>query len=201
LAALTQLQRFYPNNPNMLVTIGQYAADSDQHELAADVLRSALTKEPTWTSRVLAVIDRHPELNAFAVLPQQPETLRLAVPHLLRDVTKNQQILNVAMKELHCETCSTKATRSRCEDLSGDVAYALARYQDAFDDYREALSYDASNANLRVKLITRLREQGHRRDAFQEARQARAALPDDERFSALIESMTKADQDDLMQRN
>lgn len=195
-----QLAALFHNTPEQLIRLGGYAAESDLPQLAGRLWGTALDKQRSVTPRVMEMIRQHDQVKLADVIPQDAAAMRLAARMILRDGEGfEQDFLNLAIEGIDCGQCETNQERAACLELSGDIAFALGQHDRAFEDYVAAINRVPDDADLRVKLISRLRETGRQTEARRQARSARLTNSDDTRFDQIITEMAKEDLENLQQ--
>lgn len=191
---LSQMRVLLKNNPSELNSLAKFSAQSGLNELASQLWNETLVLSPRFTRGTMKDIALYPDVDTLACLPRTPEVMRLVAQEALANPkTDWNDLLPIIIDEIDCEQFASVSEKAECLQLHGDLAYALERYEAAFNDYREAISLTPRNANLRFKTADRLREAGRRREALQEARTARRLIPEDERFDRLIDQMAARD--------
>jgi O-antigen ligase/tetratricopeptide (TPR) repeat protein len=199
-ALLTQLGTLLHNTPQELIRLGRYAAESGHGELASRLWHTALIKDPNSTRRVMGQVRQYAEIHLADVIPNEPRVMRAAASMILRNTEGfEQSFLATSLEGLDCGQCQTNQQRADCLELSGDIAFALDRQDRAFQDYDDAINRVPDNANLRIKLIGRLRQSGRQSEARQQARSGRLTNRSDERFDQVIADMAKEDLEQLQQ--
>ena len=190
-AALEQLQRLYATHPQRLIELGRLAAGSGQTEMAKRLWQRALRIEPGRARAVIAVVQqRAPELPLTQVVPaDSPEALRRAAAEVLRagEPQRHEDLLRTALAQTDCGAAETLAERAACEELAGDLAYALGQTPRALEHYAEAIKRAPDDPRLRLKYIRRLQQQGRQSDALIEARKARLLMPENQHFDQILE--------------
>ncbi len=204
-AALHHMTVLFSQEPRTLLQIGSLAADSNEQALAIELWRNAVQARPSLTRAVLTEATSHGVKELHSVIPASSDAYRLAAAYLLTNIqgdtpsdaevtaVPHSELLEESLNGLACGTCETQDERASCEQLAGDIEYRLGRFDESFASYQEALRYSPMNAELRLKLINRLKEQGQRRVALDEARKGRRHLKDDPRFTQAIETMAAED--------
>ncbi|QDT12291.1 O-antigen ligase family protein [Planctomycetes bacterium K23_9] len=193
--SLEQLFVLHRNNPAVLLLLGQYAANRDEYELAAKLWRTAAMERSGLTTKAIELASLHDQINIAEVVPDRPETIRLASRYLLQSGQEqaNEYLAN-SFDAVACDKCNSLEEKAACLSLQGDIAYKLERHELAFKQYRLAIDRSPSDAELRLKLIRRLREQNRSDQARKESSRGRTVIPGDKRFDSMIKSIA---QDDL----
>jgi len=190
---LKQLQELYKTNIAATQRIGSLAVDSEEMGIATECYRTVLTRNPRFTKRVLRTIESHPQITASQIVPETPSNLRLAAQSILSRPDPDKAFLEKAYSGFECDRCETIAERATCEELAGDTAYVLGKYDEAFEAYQKSLRFKPNNNGLRIKLIGRLRAQDKRDEALAEARKARVLSPEEDRFDVIIKEIAQAE--------
>lgn len=198
--ALQQLRQFYGNNPIELIKLGTFAADSEELDVAIDAWRSAISTQPKFTSQAIQLANARQEIDFRDVLPDQPVNYRAAARHLIDKGLAIEDFLKESQQKIACDTCEFLAERARCEELAGDIAFALNEFPEAFAAYRKGIEFVPTNPNLRLKLINRMRAQGNEEWRV-EARKARRVMPTDDRFDKLIKKYAQEEIDAIERPN
>lgn len=183
---LEQLVQLRGTDVATLVKLGQFAADSRDYGLAEEIWRQVLILDPATTPRVLAQVQKYEAIDAGKVLPASAECFRQAAPVLLQDVAKYKSLLAEALNRLECTSCDRMEARARCEEIRGDVAFALGERKIVHAAYCDSIKASPADPELRLKVIRQLGAQGDRVAARQEAQKAKAIFPHDERFKEFI---------------
>ncbi len=191
--AIEQLSRLYFCEPASLISIAILAADGSDNELAINILKTAISSQPSLTATALAQAERHGIEELGSIVPASSQNYRATASYLLTQRSTATELLAEAYAGLSCDTCKTQSERAACEQLAGDIAFRLERLPESFERYQTALKYDPTNATMRLTLISRLRQDGQRREALSEARRARLIIPGDDRFTTQIEEMAAED--------
>ncbi len=186
---LKQLKTLYGNTPGNLDRFAALCLANQEHGLAKDCLRQALTRNPNYTAQALKLIASHPEISAGEIIPETTENYRVAARLLIAQPTWDRDLVSKLYEGLRCGESKTLAEKASCLELFGDTAYALEEYEESFQSYEESLRLVSSNAHLRIKYINRLREQSKLKEALAEARKGRLISPEDKRFDSIIEQM------------
>ncbi|WP_197172126.1 O-antigen ligase family protein [Novipirellula aureliae] len=190
---LKQLQELYKTNIAATQRIGSLAVDSEELEIASECYRTVLTRNPRFTNRVLRTIESHPQITAAQIVPNTPTNLRLAAQAILSRPDPDKTFLEKAYSGFECDNCKTIAERAKCEELAGDTAYVLGKFDETFEAYQKSLRFKPNDNKLRIKLIGRLRAQGKRDEALAEARKARVLSPEEDRFDVIIKEIAQAE--------
>lgn len=197
---LEQLGRFCDNNAGLLVEIGSYAADSGHDPLAAKLWQSAASRDVNLMSPIFDLAALYPSIMVADVLPPLPRANRVAASKILNQTDRaSWHLLPKLLEGLGCDQCESMQEKAVCHSLAGDIHFALQEYDDAFEQYVTSISMTPTDANLRLKVIRRMREGGRRRDALYQARLARREIPNDIRFQELITAMAESDIRELEQ--
>ena len=193
---IEQLHRLHHNKPKAALLLGEYAADSNENDLAAMIWKSAINVMPNLAPKVIDLSKRYNGLAINDVLPSDPRSVRAAARHLIEtNDAEGNSYLPFALDKITCEECDSLEEKADCLSLRGDIAYRLGQFDFAAEQYQTAIDSDPTNAALRITLIERLRDQGRDADARVEARKGRFVMPQDNRFDALIQSMAAEDVD------
>lgn len=195
---LGQLKVLYRNNPEQLTVLGGFAADSSEKELACEFWRSALTKDQNLTPRVLAMVREHDDIGVREVIPEIPKAVRIAAKTILhRDDRDSFDYLGEVIDGIACDQCVSVQEKASCHELGGDIGYALGQNKRAFTEYARAVALTPKDGILRMKMVRRLRESGHQREALICARIGRRLIPEDVRFDEFIKKMAQEDLENL----
>lgn len=199
--ALKQLRQIYHRNPNMLIRLGSFAADSGGIETAKEMWRSSLELSSLGTVAVIQAADKHPNIRLQELLPDQPRVYHDVAAYLVQTGDPRIPLLEQALQRLSCEQCESKAEKARCEQLAGDTAFLLGKYDEAFSNYAQAIELTPTDVRLQIKYVRRLRDQGRRSDARMAARRARAMLPKQSAtFTKMIAELGAADLEEVESR-
>jgi O-antigen ligase/tetratricopeptide (TPR) repeat protein len=191
---IDQLIALHRNNPSVLLILGEYAANRAEFDLATELWKTATQEQSRLTARVISLCQKHDQISLADVVPPVPATVRLAAERLLKfDDNDATKYLAFSLDALACDQCDSLEERSSCLSLQGDVAYKLEKYDLAFEQYALAIQSNPAKAELRLKLVRRLREQDRIDQARAEAIRGRSVLPNDNRFDRLIKSMAEYD--------
>ncbi|TWT84167.1 O-Antigen ligase [Planctomycetes bacterium CA13] len=194
---LNQLQSLYKTNTKATQQIGGLALDSNEHDIAAECFRNVLERQPRYTTSILRIMEEHPEITPSEIVPPTSGNYRQAAKFLINRPEPDSKFLTAAYAGLACDTCETIAERAKCEELAGDTAYVLEKFDEAYDAYQEAIKFKPNDTRLRIKLIGRLRQQNRREEALTEARKARIVMPDEDRFDVIIREIAQAELQDF----
>ncbi len=189
-ATINQLFTLHRNNPSTLLLLGEYAANRNQFDQAAKLWETASLEQSNMTVKAISLSQRYDQIPLASVIPHQPKAVRIAAQKLL--LSDDQQaidFLSHAYDEVACDQCDSLESKATCLSLRGDIAYKLQRYDDAFQQYAAAIDCNPSNASIRLKLVQKLREQGHYAKARRAAQMGRDAIPAEKRFSSLIKAI------------
>ena len=191
---IKQLFSLHRNNPSVLMLLGEYAANRDEFALAIKSWETAASERVGLTANAVSLSLKHEEIGLADVVPQMPKAVRFAASSLLKNDDKDSlDYLQSSLDELSCDQCDYLEERSRCLVLHGDVAYKLGHYDEAFKKYASAIQSNPSDAEVRLKLIRRLRDQNRLKQARAEAVQGRTVLSSDKRFDSLIKAIAEDD--------
>ena len=194
---IDQLYTLHHNDPKTTMLLGEYAADSGRLDFAAELWKSAVRREQNLTQRALALSTKYTDISYRDVIPDSPRHVRAVARRFVnKNDSEAEEYLTYAMEAIACDDCDSLEEKGSCLALHGDIAFKLNDFQLAFGQYREAIKCEPANASIRLKLINRLRGQGHNRDALIEARKGRFAIPGNDQFDAVIKRMAA---DDLRQ--
>ena len=191
---IEQLALMHQNKPKTLVLLGQFAANSQHDETAIDLWNQALSLKPDYCGQVIELTKQHDQISLDSAIPKTPESTRAAARLLLssNDEARSSYFLH-AIDEIACETCGSFEEKAKCLELRGDIAFDLGRMDLAFEQYGQAIENTPTDANLRLKLVRRLRSQGRNSKALIEARKGRHVLGTDVRFDDIIQRMASED--------
>jgi tetratricopeptide (TPR) repeat protein len=180
--------------------LGVFAADSSDIESAVEMWRSALLQEPVYTGQAIEQAQQRDGIEFTEVVPNVARNLRVAAKYLLGKGISHDEFLLQASDGIDCDSCRRLDERADCEQLAGDIHFQLGQFDDAFANYRAAIKRTPADTDLRLKLIRRLREQGHNRESKGEAQLGRLLFPQDGRFDAIIKAMAEMDLQEVDER-
>ncbi|MGB7329272.1 MAG: O-antigen ligase family protein [Rubripirellula sp.] len=187
---LTQLGQLHRGHPFQLRDVAALAAQSRMNDLAAQYWKRSLLHSPGWTSNVMSQISKYQQVDLLAALPDTPEIMRTATREILASQNASAyQWLETLQSKLMCEDCQSTDEKSNCYTLTARALLRVNRIDEAAEYYAKAIAINPTNSNLRLDLISTLRELGKRSEALQEARKGRLIDSNDLRFENVIKQM------------
>lgn len=190
-AALEQLQQFYRNNPQMLLRLAVFAGDGGNERKAIELFRAAVELHPPTVAQVLKTATRFPNIATVELLTDDPVVWRIALSEELAKEQQSTSLLRQSLAKLDCVSCQSKEELAQCEFLTGEAALLLGDHETAFEHFFEAIDNRPTDADLRFKIVSRLKEAGRQKEALHHAREGRRITPDDPRFERIIQWMAE----------
>lgn len=204
LSAIEQLRGFHKGQHSDIYQWSQYAAASNQKDLASSMLREALDQAPHLVYRIAALVEEDPQLDIDEILSDEPEVMSNAWRWLIRQIQRPQD-LRAGVDEPLIQRAIDSVINLETNDVAqqvqkfrilGDLAYSIKQYDQAFGYYDRAMDLDSGNWTIRRMVIEQLRLANRFSEALQLARRAKQLNPDEPAIEAVIsqlEHQTKAD--------
>ncbi|WP_222436063.1 O-antigen ligase family protein [Rubripirellula reticaptiva] len=187
---LTQLGQLHRGHPYQLRDVAALAAQSRMNDLAAEYWKRSLLNSPGWTSNVMQQLSKYKQVDLLAALPDTPAIMRIATSEILASQNASAYpLLETLQSKLQCDDCESTDEKSNCLALSARALLRVNRIDEAARYFAKAIAIKPTNANLRLDLVSALRELGKRSEALQEARKGRQIDPSDLRFDNVIKQM------------
>ena len=203
--ALRQMSEFFAGDASSQLQLARYAASSDDHQLAIDLLTESFALDPKTIVDWMRVVDAYPSLDWDLALPDNSDAYRLFAPSLLERLPpipdgrlSEDRIAMVrrVTKGMACQLAPSVAERLRCHTLAGELSYRIGDDSESVRHFTICTQLAPTDANFRLQLIRRLRETGKTSEALRIARQCRIRFPQDQRFDGLIQRYAAEDRRD-----
>lgn len=177
--ALLQLEQMFQSNPKQLMRLGLAASDSEDFDLAARFWRRSLEVSDKYINDVVRIAGEDPRIDLVSALAETIPSYLSAVEFVISQKQVDTALLEKALVVLECDQCSSQAELAACEEMRGDAAFALGRYDEAVEYYRSAKKLLPKALDCRIKLIASLKLNGLHGQADNEVEQAVQDFPDE----------------------
>ena len=126
-AAIEQLKKLFVGNASAYVKLGVMAAETNNTELATEILRETIENRNYLVRKVLEVSEPFEQIDQSKLLPDIPGVHRTIAVDLLarwkrRRTPQLERLLQTVKEGLQCDTCRTGNERAKCEEQFGDIA-------------------------------------------------------------------------------
>ncbi|MEO1525433.1 MAG: O-antigen ligase family protein [Planctomycetota bacterium] len=203
---IKQLARLQNRDAKNLMRFAAMAETGGDLELASTIHRNVCELDPRYSGLSVQYVERNPSVSLSELIPDTTACRVAAAKHLLKFDAKDypihdqvEQFLTQSLPRFNCESMTSKAQRSNCEFLAGDICFHIGDVPRGLGHYAQAVQLTPADAARRLIFVQKLYQSGREDIALVEARRARFQIPGDTRFQSFIDKMAKENVEEALQ--